>query len=127
MTPTTQNSSRGDHQAAGVIALLSGLWLFVSPWVFGIARDGSAFNAWIVGAVIAVVSMFQLAYRELNWISWINCLLSIWIFAAPWIFGYTAIHDRMISSLCVGVVVFVVSIWTAMSPPHPSHPVATMR
>jgi len=42
--------------------------------------------------------------------SWFNLILGGWVFASPWIYGYTMNTARFVDSLCVGVVVFLVSL-----------------
>jgi len=49
------------------INVLVGIWLFVSPWVYGAARNPSAWNSWIVGVLIAVrQEAFNSAERRRN-------------------------------------------------------------
>jgi len=118
----------GSRRIFSLIALLSGLWLFVSPWVFNADSFGNAYSGRIVGALIAILAGFELStpsMREL--LSWISCLLAIWIFASPWMFGYTNSSGRFVNSLCVGVIVLVVSLRNAVSPPHPIQPLPTGR
>jgi hypothetical protein len=51
---TRRNGHRGKrHQRACRI------WLFVSPWVYGVAGDRNAWNSWIVGVLIAVFALIQ--------------------------------------------------------------------
>jgi hypothetical protein len=40
-------------------------------------------------------------------------VLGIWAFFSPWIYGYVGNEHRFINSLCVGVIVFVLSIASA--------------
>ena len=40
-------------------------------------------------------------------------MLGIWAFFSPWIYGYVFSSGRFINSLCVGVIVFVLSIVAA--------------
>ena len=112
--------------AGSVIALLAGLWLFISPWVYGAYHVPNAWNSWIVGAIIAIFAAFRLGYPvNTQWMSWINALLGIWTFISPWIYGYSGDQGRFINSLCVGVIVFLVAVRNAMSTPHMHHPVPT--
>jgi hypothetical protein len=48
-------------------------------------------------------------------LSWLNTLLGIWVFFSPWIYGYAGNTGRLINSLCVGAIVFVLSIVAARS------------
>jgi len=124
MTPT--NTDRRHLQTvkgASSIALLAGLWFFVSPWVYGAQMAANAWNSWIVGAVIVILAAIRVA-NPVNaaGLSWVNCILGVWAFISPWIYGYTSEHGRFINSLCVGVIVFAVAIWSASSTPHTQHP-----
>ncbi len=93
------------------INVLLGIWLFFSPWVFGAADTASAWNAWIVGAVIAIFAGIRAANPVgPRILSWLNMALAVWVFASPWIFAYTANTGRFVNSLCIGVVIFLVSM-----------------
>ena len=128
MTPTNQSHEMGAMKAASTIALLAGIWLFISPWVYGAYTNGNAFNSWIVGALIAILAGIQLSSLAVSsGLAWINCLLAIWTFISPWVFGYTGNTGRFVNSLCVGVIVFLVEIRNAVSPMHPSHPVGVAK
>lgn len=116
MTPanTTQSSNIG--RAASVVNLLLGIWFFVSPWVFGAYKNPNAWNGWIVGALIVILAAIRLANPGgLKIFSWWNMALGVWVFASPWIYGYTFNTGRFVNSLCIGVIVFVLSItaWSA--------------
>lgn len=109
---TNTNPRLGGIRAASVICLLAGIWLFVSPWVYGAYTSGNAWNSWIVGAAIfllACVRVSRPAYSTA--ISWVNLVLGIWVFFSPWIYGYAGVNaGRFINSLCVGVIVFVFAL-----------------
>jgi len=109
MTPSEMRHT-GGVKAASTIALLAGIWFFVSPWVYGAYTNPNAWNSWIVGAVIAILAASRLANPSVAWMSWLNCLLGIWAFVSPWVYGYTDNTGRFINSLCVGVVVFIMAI-----------------
>lgn len=102
-------------KAASTICLLAGIWLFVSPWVYGAYTSVNAWNCWIVGGfmiLFGIIRIVRPAYSTV--LSWSNMILGIWIFCSPWIYGYAATNTgRFINSLCVGVIVFVFSIVSA--------------
>ena len=117
------NQKNGDGlRAATTLALLAGVWLFLSPWVYGSYLLANAWNNWVIGAAIVILAAFRFAYPLTAWISWLNCLLGIWTFASPWIYQYDADHRRLTNSLCVGVIVFFAGLWNGMSSPQTSHP-----
>jgi hypothetical protein len=105
------NSRLAGIQAASVICLLAGIWFFVSPWVYGAAAHGNAWNSWIVGAAIFLIGCLRVSRPAYSTgFSWVNLVLGIWAFFSPWIYAYTANSGRFINSLCVGVIVFVCAL-----------------
>jgi hypothetical protein len=101
-------------RAASTIVLLAGIWFFVSPWVYGAYTHGSAWNSWIVGAIMFILGCIRISRPVYSTaLSWWNMVLGIWAFCSPWIYGYTGNTGRFINSLCVGVIVFILSIVSA--------------
>lgn len=101
-------------RAASTIVLLAGIWFFVSPWVYGVSTHSNAWNSWIVGAImflLGCIRVWRPAYSTA--LSWCNMVLAIWTFFSPWIYGYIGNEGRFINSLCIGVIVFVLSITSA--------------
>ncbi len=98
-------------KAASTIVLLAGIWFFVSPWVYGAYTTSNAWNSWIVGAILFILACIRVGRPIYSTaLGWCNMVLGIWAFFSPWIYGYTGNSGRFINSLCVGVVVFVLSI-----------------
>ena len=113
-------------KVASTIALLAGLWYFVSPWVYGVYAATNSWNNWIVGAVVVILAAIRLGSpMKTVSLSWINCALGIWAFISPWIYGYTLEHGRYVNSLCVGVIMFAAAMCSVTSTPHSHHTVAT--
>lgn len=101
-------------RAASTIVLLAGIWFFVSPWVYGAYTHSNAWNSWIIGAVLFILACIRVARPVYSSaLSWCNMVLGIWVFFSPWIYSYTGNSGRFINSLCVGVIVFVLSIASA--------------
>ena len=94
-------------------SLLLGVWLFLSPWIIShnltpnIAMMAE-WNAWIVGAVVAVSA--GLALQELQaWEEWVNVVLGVWMVLSPWVLGYSAEPGLMWNSLIAGAVITIFS------------------
>jgi hypothetical protein len=114
MQMDVHGSRAGAVRAASTICLLAGIWFFVSPWVYGAYMHGNAWNSWIVGAAMFLIGCARVARPAYSGaLSWWNMVLGIWAFFSPWIYGYTGNEGRFINSLCVGVIVFVLSIVSA--------------
>lgn len=113
MTPlrTAAHPARG----ASTVALLAGLWLFISPWIYGVYGTSAAWNSWIVGALIFVCGLMRVNRPAATGLSWINSIFGIWVFASPWIYGYGGIVGAQINSLIVGIIVFCAGVIGANS------------
>ena len=89
MTPRPLSKS---HAAtfASTITLLAGIWLFISPWVYGVIAVPNVWNNWITGALLIIFAGIRLASPPMmSWLSWLNCALGVWTFCSPWIYGYS--------------------------------------
>jgi hypothetical protein len=114
VAPATSTTNFNGVKAASTIVLLAGIWFFVSPWVYGVYAHGNAWNSWIVGAALFILGCVRVARPAYSTVlSWCNMVLGIWAFFSPWIYAYTGNEGRFINSLCVGVIVFLLSIASA--------------
>jgi hypothetical protein len=122
MTPAT--SDFHPAKGASLIALLAGLWFFISPWILGVSS--SSWNSWIVGTMIFVFALIRRKRPAATGLSWMNSILGIWIFISPWVYGYTGTRGRLINSLFVGTVVFCAAIAGANSQRMSHDPTSTL-
>ncbi len=118
MTPHDSGGvSVGAAKPALTLNLLLGIWLFISPWVFGYYSDPSAWDSWIVGALIAIFALIRMSNPGgLPFFSWLNMLLGAWTIASPWIFSYTGETARFVNSLVIGSLVLILAFaaWRAV-------------
>jgi SPW repeat len=103
------------------------VWLFISPWVlqFGAgapaAGDGAtqsgllgavhaaAWDAWILGVIVFLVAVSAISRMDF-WQEYVNVVLSIWIFIAPWVLGFAMLSGAAWDHWVVGVLIFLFSI-----------------
>jgi hypothetical protein len=68
-----------------------GLFLFFSPWLFGLAREDARIDIWTSSALIAALSIAaMIAFSD--WEEWLNLILGCWLMASPWALGF--LHTR---------------------------------
>ena len=90
--------------------VLLGVWLFWSPWEFGVASNPTAWNSWIVGAIIATAASIRAIHpKGSRGLSILNLALAAWIIGSPWIYGYVSQTNRFANSICVGVLVLILA------------------
>ncbi len=101
-----------------VVNLVLGLWLIVSPWLFGYAAEtAAAWNGWVPGIIVAVAAAAALAAFH-EWEEWVNGLLGIWLIISPWITGYSAVTAAVWNHVIVGIITTVLAFWAAYEARH---------
>lgn len=99
------------------LIFLIGLWLFVSPMVFGYPSESStAINAYAAGLIMAILAAFDL-YKTHVWAVVLNILVGVWTAASPWIVG-TDNRSMTISLLASGAATIVLGLWEMRSDPE---------
>jgi hypothetical protein len=90
-----------------------GLWLLFSPWLFGYTdAPAVAWNAYIVGIIIAVAAIAALVAFQ-KWAEWLKAALGAWLIISPWVITYGAFQTAMWNHIVVGALVLVLAIWSA--------------
>jgi SPW repeat len=84
--------------------LVLGAFLFFSPYIFGFSTGKPWTNAMMCGLVIVVLSIAALAMFEV-WEEWLNLIVGLWVFASPWVLGFTATVAALNVHLVVGFLV----------------------
>ena len=92
----------------------AGLWLFVSPWAIGVTGDSvSSWNAWIVGTVVLVGSLWALRAPKASWLQWVTGLAGLWMAISP---ALIVIASEMFwSAIITGALSVVLSLWVLLS------------
>jgi hypothetical protein len=108
----------GDYwqsQIASGLNFLAGLWVIVSPWVFGYFSNTAAmWNDVGVGIAVSILALIRVFdTRGTAWLSWINVILGGWFFFSPWIFGYTANTAGFWNSIATGAAIFLLGLWSS--------------
>jgi hypothetical protein len=128
--PTPPRASPRSNAWQDWANLVLAIWLFISPWVlqFGAgvqtatpqatvpggpvgAVSNAAWNAWVLGVIIGLVALSAIGRLEL-WQEWVNLLLGIWVFIAPWVLGFAGAQTQAAAwdHWIVGFLVFIISI-----------------
>jgi hypothetical protein len=91
--------------------LILGIWLFISPWVFGlpfmIQSVAAAF--WLVGAIACVNSAIALFRGSFGEAEWINLIAGIVMFLVA--INRQMPQALMLNGLIVGIVMFILALW----------------
>jgi len=95
--------------------LVLGLWLLISPWVLGYAGQSlPAWNAHVVGAIIAVAAVAALnAFQQ--WEEWVNVAFGAWLIVSPYLLGISGPTSALWNQIIVGLVVAILALWAVMT------------
>jgi hypothetical protein len=100
------------------------VWFFISPWVlqFGAgapaagtdatttgAVQAAEWNAWVLSVLVFLVAISAISRMDF-WQEYVNLVLSIWIFIAPWVLGFAMLTGAAWDHWIVGVLIFLFSI-----------------
>ncbi len=100
------------HRWHDWVNLIAGAWLFFTPWIFGYTdTSAAAWNAWLLGVAVMVISLWTLSAPESRPAEWLNAIAGAWVFLAPWILAFTGVAAAAWNAWIVGVVVIVLALW----------------
>ena len=102
------------------VNLVLAVFLFLSPWLFSFAMPSGAggaraasdasWDSWILGIVISLVAASAI-FRLQPWEEWVNALLGLWLFIAPFLLGFTLVPGGAWTHWIVGALVVIVAVW----------------
>jgi hypothetical protein len=110
----TRDLSTQIRTASGINIAL-GIWLIISPWIYGYAN--AARNA-MVSSVIVGILVFICAILRYNAphsrsvLSWANLILGVWTLLSPWIFSFMTSTAYITNSIVVGILIGALAIWS---------------
>jgi hypothetical protein len=110
-------------RVASGITLLAGIWLFVTPLIYGAWYNGNKYNGFTLGGLIILFSAIRFARpAHAPALSWMLIVFGVWTCLSPWIFRF-GIEVRSWNNIAIGLVVIVLSVISAHATPmEPLHP-----
>ncbi len=95
-----------------VVNALFGVWLVCSPWILGFqeARTPTA-NAILVGVALVAAALGAMIVPR-AWEEWTECALGVWLVISPWVLGFSAMRDAMLSAVISGIAIAALALWT---------------
>jgi hypothetical protein len=110
----TRDLSTQIRTASG-INLVLGIWLIISPWIYGYAttaRNAMA-SSIIVGILVLIFGILRYnAPHSRTVLSWANLILGIWTLLSPWIFSFMTSTAYITNSVVVGILIAALAIWS---------------
>jgi hypothetical protein len=102
-----------DRSQYAVVAA-AGLWLAVSPWIFGFEQSASALAACVaLGPALAALAVGAML-KPRAWVHWLAVVLGLVIASAPWLFGFAGESAAARNAEAVGLVSTVLALWAGL-------------
>lgn len=95
-----------------IITIILGAWLVVSPYLLGYSTSQAVWNQTILGIVVAIFAIWQMANPIARWAGWINVVVGAWLIVSPFILGYEG-GAAYWNQIVAAIVVVVLSLSTA--------------
>ncbi|GII32748.1 SPW repeat protein [Planotetraspora mira] len=102
-------------QGADGLALLSGMYLALSPWIAGFSNRGPlTINNLITGLVVTILALgYSSMYGRTHGIAWVLPLIGLWTIIAPWVIRGDMASARTIwSNVIVGAIILALGLAT---------------
>lgn len=129
----TDRDYAAQARTASGINVLLGIWLIISPWVFGYASAGPAvmWNSVVVGALVLILAATRFSTpHTAPGLSWAAIVLGLWTIASPWIYVYQSLSNAMWDNIATGIAIVLVALWsggaTAAEARHQHRPIQQM-
>ena len=103
---------------ASSINVIAGIWLIISPYIFGFGGTAIALNSVIFGIIIGVLALIRtFTPMTTKWIGWINIVLGLWILISPFVVGFTGMA-ALWNNIILGIIIIVMAAWSSSASPH---------
>lgn len=96
------------------IIMVIGIWVFITPWVFGFSNMNFAWSSFLTGALLTIFSIWELSNKKI-WEEWINLIIAAWMFISPWILGFSRTTHPAFVMFLFGAITFVVTLWSILN------------
>ncbi len=108
---------------ASVVSLICGIWLFLTPIIYGAFGNPNKYNGFTVGGLIILFSAIRVARpAHGSGLSWMLCIFAAWTCMSPIIFRF-GIEPRSWNNVAIGLITLLCSIAAAHATPlEPVHP-----
>jgi hypothetical protein len=102
----------GDVTTASALNVVAGVWLIIAPWVLIYSTADPRWNDVVFGAIVTLFALVRVsgAHRTTG-LSWINAAIGVWLFIAAFTIDVSSIATA--NDIVLGVVVFLLAIWSA--------------
>jgi hypothetical protein len=90
---------------------LVGVWLILSPWALGFQDHLTALGNVVTVGILLIAAAIGAIFLPRAWEEWTEAALGLWLAVSPWVLGFSALQNAMLSAVVTGIVVMVLALW----------------
>lgn len=113
-TTMRQHQYGGMLKISNIVEVVLGIWLVICPFVLEFSDVTMAvWNSVLLGLAVVIFASIKTSEegKKLNWPSWINLLIGIWLIMSPFMLQFSDNNRAYWNTLVLGVVLAILSIW----------------
>lgn len=112
---------RTTSQSLSILNILFGAWLIVSPYLFSYPSSQAKWQQVGAGVVVLLVASLRYFATHLQWASWINALIGVWLIIAPFSAAYQS-TVAFWNEVIIGALIALTGLWNASIHTAPTLP-----
>lgn len=103
---------RTTSQSLSILNIIFGAWLVVSPYMLGYTSSQAKWQQTAAGIVVLVFAGVRFLATQLQWVSWVNAVVGVWLIIAPFTTGYQSTVGFW-NEVIVGILIALSGLWNA--------------
>jgi SPW repeat-containing protein len=88
--------------APSIANAILGAWLAFAPWMLPYQNHLAASNSFLVGLIVIALALFSAGAPRYHAFAGLNALAGLWVFASPFVLGFSNEPVAMWNSLVTG-------------------------
>lgn len=99
-------------QSLSILNILFGAWLVVSPFIISYTSSQAKWQQTSAGIVVILLAGIRFMATQLQWVSWVNALVGIWLVIAPFAINYQS-TIILWNEITLGLLIALSGLWNA--------------
>jgi hypothetical protein len=114
-TPKQCHAPDDASRPGTALNVIAGIWLIISPGVLSFSTMRvPMWNTLLVGIAVLILAAIRLGTVGTVGLSWINCLVGIWLLISTFVLSFTLASTAMGNAVILGVLVALFALWSTL-------------
>jgi SPW repeat-containing protein len=107
-------SRRVDMAAPSIANAILGAWLSFAPWILSYRSHFASSNTVLFGLIVIALALFSAGAPRYHAFAGLNALVGLWVFASPFVLGFSHEPVAMWNSMIAGAFIVVFGVARAV-------------